>query len=304
MGFREEVRQEQRTQDEALAKLQAEFRQGQRSQDEVLEKMHTDMNLLVRQISELAERCLEVDHLKAALRDLAKRLDDWHREQDDARDKAVRKLREELGELSRQVGEMQGAARRLREDPPNVGARSIREDMGTPPPLQVQHQASTPPAQRRSPAPPEVATVVSDAAYAVLRNGDEEVYELLGLRNTVGRAASCDAVIQGSQAISNCHASISFDAAGNASVRDLGSRNGTFLNERRVPKDAGFALQCRDALQLGIDGPTYVFEYGPAYFARWPRNLERVAESGSQQRESTPPRVKTPGSVSRSTSRR
>ncbi|CAE7222998.1 unnamed protein product, partial [Symbiodinium microadriaticum] len=86
-----------------------------------------------------------------------------------------------------------------------------------------------------SPPPvPEPMPDVSENAFAVLRGPDGDLYELPGLDNVIGRSAACDTCIPGSQAISNKHMGISFSSDGTASIKDLGSRNGTFLNDHRV----------------------------------------------------------------------
>jgi len=151
------------------------------------------------------------------------------------------------------------------------------------------------------PPPPPVISMpdVSPEAFAVLRNADGEKHELPRLQNTVGRAQTCDAVISYSQAISHRHASFDFDNNGRVSVRDLASRNGTLLNERRLPENAGVVVHSGDAIQFGIDGPTYTFEFGPAYYARWPREPVLV---GPHER-SGEPRMRDAPAVATATSR-
>jgi len=116
----------------------------------------------------------------------------------------------------------------------------------------------------------------------VLRNNEGECFELPDVQNAVGRGAACNVCIPGSQAISNRHASISIDREGVSSVKDLGSRNGTFLNDRRVPQDSSYVVQSGDQIQLGIDGPTFLFEFGPAYYARWPQDPERIRSQAAR----------------------
>ena len=64
---------------------------------------------------------------------------------------------------------------------------------------------------------------------------------------TVGRAAGCQVTIDDTYA-SQIHARV-FSREGQLFVEDLGSTNGTFLNDRRVEKDA--ALKVHDALRIG-----------------------------------------------------
>merc|ERR1719330_1550494 len=96
------------------------------------------------------------------------------------------------------------------------------------------------------------------------------------MKNVVGRSPCCNVCIPGSQAISNRHAIVEIDSTGKTNVMDLSSRNGTFLNDRRVPQDVGFVITRGDSIRLGADGPSFAFEFGPAYYARWPQDPELV----------------------------
>ena len=105
----------------------------------------------------------------------------------------------------------------------------------------------------------------------------------------VGRAEDCDLRVPSNleyRAVSRHHCLLDIDLP-RVRVRDLGSRNGTFLNGRRVqpaavpapegpaPFDPRFALEDGDVLNLGgtifrvviptpTDGPTPVLERAPA----------------------------------------
>ena len=77
---------------------------------------------------------------------------------------------------------------------------------------------------------------------------------------TLGRAAHCDVPFV-TRIVSGVHARVSF--ARNAwSVQDLDSRNGTYLNGKRVRKAA---LRGRGMLQLGEGGPVLEFSVGEAF---------------------------------------
>lgn len=103
-------------------------------------------------------------------------------------------------------------------------------------------------------------------AYGLLRSGDTEVLELDKLQMTVGRSPTCDVCVGQSPGVSNQHASISFSSGGAALLRDLDSRNGTFVNDLRL--QGSRTLEPGDAIQFGVDGPTYVFELGAAASGR------------------------------------
>lgn len=228
---------------------------------------------------------------QAMLADHAGRIDTLARDHDECRrfraevqreqleqNDALAQLRAEQESLKQRLSDVPGLLQRLQDDMPRIAERvavdAIRRHGPAPAP-------APPPAPAPSPLPappvarPLVMPDLSQEAFAALRH-DGELYELPALKNAVGRSPACDVSITCSQAVSNKHMTIDFDRDGRVQVRDLGSRNGTFLNERRVSEDAGFVLDSGDAIQLGVDGPSYVFEFGPAYFARWPREPERI----------------------------
>ncbi|HKV59716.1 MAG TPA: FAD-dependent oxidoreductase [Ktedonobacteraceae bacterium] len=66
---------------------------------------------------------------------------------------------------------------------------------------------------------------------------------------TIGREAACKLVIN-HQSISRQHAAITC-ANGTYLLRDLGSRNGTFINETRLAPDRDYPLKPRDHIRIG-----------------------------------------------------
>merc|ERR1712014_390295 len=98
---------------------------------------------------------------------------------------------------------------------------------------------------------------------------------------------TCSAMVGQSQSISNQHASISVSAKG-AVLRDLGSRNGTWLNDRRVGINEGLSIESGDAIQLGVDGPSFVFDWGPAASKMLPREYKAVRSRCNESRSRTP----------------
>lgn len=187
----------------------------------------------------------------------------------------VAQLRAEQHELARKVGDVPGQLRQLRDEVPRLASQAARD-------VVERNMRLLEPAPAPAPAPPPPATQhhfpaeVSEEAFAVLRNAEGELYELPALQNVVGRSPTCNVCIAASQAVSNKHASVDIDREGKSSLKDMGSRNGTFLNDHRVPPGAGLVIRSGDSIRLGGDGPTYIFEFGPAYYARWPSEPERV----------------------------
>jgi len=254
---------------EECARFRAEMQRMQREVNEELAKLRAEQREEARRSREQLDRhSHEIDRLRAERQDDARNVADLaHRQR--SVDEAVGQVRVDLQDLAGKVNGIPGQLKKLRDEIPRIAARAARDALeGMRPPEPVPTPVQVPS------CPPEV----SEDAYAVLRDGQGEFHELPDLRNLVGRGASCNVCIGGSQQISNKHASVDFNSEGRVFLKDLGSRNGTFLNDHRVPGDAGLVLQSGDAVRLGADGPTYVFEYGPAYFARWPREPERVQD--------------------------
>ena len=109
-----------------------------------------------------------------------------------------------------------------------VGRRRVR-----------QRAAPAPPPPPRPPRRPPREVHVSDA------QGSRSVP--LGEVVTIGRAASCDLVIVDNY-VSNVHARI-FARDGGFWLEDLGSTNGTFVNERKVATPV--ALGPGDTVRVG-----------------------------------------------------
>lgn len=218
----------------------------------------------------LADHTAKIETLMRDHEDCRRFRLDVQREQRE-QDEAIAQLRAEQGVLKQRLDEVPGQLQRLKDEMQRIAERVAHDVMGRMRP----EPAPSPPLPALPPAMPDV----SEEAYAVLRHEDE-LYELPALKNAVGRSPACEVRITCSQAISNKHMTVDFDRDGRVHVRDLGSRNGTFLNDRRVPEDAGLVLDSGDAIQMGVDGPSYVFEFGPAYYARWPREPERIKGLG------------------------
>src|SRR3990172_13373628 len=69
--------------------------------------------------------------------------------------------------------------------------------------------------------------------------------------NSIGRRQDNDISIA-DEAASRQHAQISLDEKNNAiTIRDLGSRNGTFINRRRLTEKFDFQLSANDVVRIG-----------------------------------------------------
>ena len=112
------------------------------------------------------------------------------------------------------------------------------------------------------------------------RAGSEELFHLPG-RCLVGRSGACDLVLA-EQNVSGHHAAIEW-LDGAWQLQDLGSRNGTFVDDTRVEPHARAVLRAGAQLRFGRDAPTW--EVTDASEPRaMARNLAtgdtRVAEGG------------------------
>ena len=103
-----------------------------------------------------------------------------------------------------------------------------------------------------------------------LRSADI-IYELLERKTKIGRGSNCDVVLTTSKSISSAHAVVLFNGPlQQASLRDLNSTNGTFVNNVRVHNDV-YPLESGDILRFGCDVQSYRFELGgdmPEYAPR------------------------------------
>jgi len=119
----------------------------------------------------------------------------------------------------------------------------------------------TPSAPVAPPKPPTPAAPHDERFQLVLRRargGDE--LRANGRVLVLGRDPECDLALRTDQdkIISSRHAEIRFDAAGQATLADLGSRNGTWLGQRELNKPTH--IQPGDHITLGRDGPEFIVE--------------------------------------------
>jgi len=103
-----------------------------------------------------------------------------------------------------------------------------------------------------------VAKLVEGAPYIRLRRvkGGEDL-SASGTDIVLGRSAGCQVALRtvADTVVSKRHARISFDAEGRASLSDLGSRNGTYLNGNPVQGEV--RLKPGDRVMLGWQGPMF-----------------------------------------------
>eukprot|EP00698_Gefionella_okellyi_P002607 TRINITY_DN12444_c0_g1_i1.p1 TRINITY_DN12444_c0_g1~~TRINITY_DN12444_c0_g1_i1.p1 ORF type:complete len:873 (+),score=215.78 TRINITY_DN12444_c0_g1_i1:28-2646(+) len=122
--------------------------------------------------------------------------------------------------------------------------------------------------------------------FGFLRGGDA-TYTLTTASTLIGREPACDICLE-SRSVSGRHASIDF-SAGAAHLRDLNSRNGTFVNETRV-QNAIMPLAHADIIKFGYDIKSYKFEI-PGAEPPTERPDENVKPKRIDDRERSPTRI-------------
>lgn len=96
--------------------------------------------------------------------------------------------------------------------------------------------------------------------HVVLRaTSTNQQFDIRALVVKLGRSPDCDVQIPADQgpSVSRHHAQIAIESGG-VTVRDTGSRNGTFVNGKRL--DAPHAAAKSDLIMLGSGGPTFSIE--------------------------------------------
>lgn len=85
-------------------------------------------------------------------------------------------------------------------------------------------------------------------------------FEATGSRIRIGRGTECEvpAVAASDTTVSRVHAELTVGPNGGLALRDVGSRNGTFLNDELVR--APVPIRMGDRIKLGPDGPVLVVE--------------------------------------------
>jgi DNA-binding winged helix-turn-helix (wHTH) protein len=108
---------------------------------------------------------------------------------------------------------------------------------------------------------------------------NERTFALSPGENAIGRNPEC-AIWVDAAGVSRLHANLRLDAAsGAASIEDLGSTNGTFVNEARV--ESAVALRDGDIVHLGTVPLTF-----RAWLPERSRSTERIRRASSTSRRS------------------
>lgn len=112
---------------------------------------------------------------------------------------------------------------------------------------------------------------------AWLRHLGSDLVFVPGARAVVGRAPG-SALVEADPKVSAEHAALTWGGAG-WTVRDLGSRNGTFVGERRVPAGESAALGRDDVVRFG-DSSWRLVDDGPPGAVAVTHGAVRVARGG------------------------
>jgi pSer/pThr/pTyr-binding forkhead associated (FHA) protein len=99
-------------------------------------------------------------------------------------------------------------------------------------------------------------------AYGItlLDAGTGRHYEARGVRIRIGRGRECEVrpVDAPESVVSRIHAELTVGPSGGLTVRDAGSKHGTFLNDE--PVTTAVPVRLGDRLTLGRGGPTLIVE--------------------------------------------
>jgi adenylate cyclase len=120
----------------------------------------------------------------------------------------------------------------------------------------------------------------------VVQGTRHQSFELAAAQLCVGAASGNDVVIADDLEVSKKHARIERDGE-RTFVQDLGSRNGTFVNEARVERSE---LRSGDRLRIGQTVVLYVAEDSPSSLGSAKAAAKHAETSASGRRREGPPR--------------
>lgn len=123
------------------------------------------------------------------------------------------------------------------------------------------------------------------------KSGDAKTFELPSTVTVVGRRQDCDLCVP-LMVVSRRHCELNQDQ-GQLRLRDLGSRNGTFVNGRRVEETQ---LQPGDQIQIGpikfgvqINGQPAELKISDSAIMQPPENLAEFEQEGTPQNDNLEP---------------
>lgn len=146
---------------------------------------------------------------------------------------------------------------RLGETGPRVSVLAVSQaplPEGTLPEFQAPQVA--PPPERRGPLPPEARPY----GVTLIATATGKRFEAHGTRIRIGRGKECEVrAVEGSEGIvSRVHAELTVGPGGGLSLRDVGSKNGTYLNGDRIADP--MPVRLGDRITLGPGGPVLIVE--------------------------------------------
>jgi len=143
--------------------------------------------------------------------------------------------------------------------------------------------AAPPQAPGAAVRPPPRAPEARPYGVTLIATATGKRFEAQGTRIRIGRGKECEVrPVEGSEGIvSRVHAELTVGPSGGLSLRDVGSKNGTFLNGDRITSP--MPIRLGDRISLGPGGPVLVVEgigTGPLKAAVRPPPARAAAPSG------------------------
>jgi pSer/pThr/pTyr-binding forkhead associated (FHA) protein/S1-C subfamily serine protease len=140
-----------------------------------------------------------------------------------------------------------------------VTERTVEETMAETPAFSLKPTLIESPAVPAAPPPPPAPA--SRGYSVILRHAKtQQQYMAQGTRVRLGRGNECEVQPVGPDdtTVSRVHAELTIATDGHFAVRDVNSRNGTFLNGQRITKP--MPIRLRDRIMLGTGGPELIVE--------------------------------------------
>ena len=143
-----------------------------------------------------------------------------------------------------------------------------------------------PPAPGAAVRPPPRAPEARPYGVTLIATATGKRFEAQGTRIRIGRGKECEVrPVEGSEGIvSRVHAELTVGPSGGLALRDVGSKNGTFLNGDRITSP--MPLRLGDRISLGPGGPVLVVEgigTGPIKAAARPPAGRRRRPAGARR---------------------